>query len=409
MPAPSTIDISEPTASVAATAPAAEAAKPSLLICAPALAPDVRQHMLFALEQAFPGESILLASGDPAPPDHPTVRFIPYGDSHGQPGWILTAGAYLAAGNLTREHQPQAVLLLGPDAGSIEPTRLREMVDAVRNKRADLVVPRLEVGPSQGLVAAALLYPLTRALYAADIHFPLPADAALSARMAQRLATAAQRQAANNQPDALLWPVPEAAAASFAAREVAPLNEVLPQPPETDFNALFAMVAGSLFADIEAKASFWQRARGISAAAATISAAQTDPVEPTAEVVSMVENFRLAYANLHEIWSLILPPQTLLALKRLSLAQPDAFLVSANLWARIVYDFALAFRLRTINRGHLLGAFTPLYLAWVASHMRLADDDQSRAQAHIAQTAAAFETEKPYLVSRWRWPDRFNP
>ena len=23
--------------------------------------------------------------------------------------------------------------------------------------------------------------------------------------------------------------------------------------------------------------------------------------------------------------------------------------------------------------------------------------------------AAAFEADKPYLVSRWRWPDRFNP
>ena len=37
-----------------------------------------------------------------------------------------------------------------------------------------------------------------------------------------------------------------------------------------------------------------------------------------------------------------------------------------------VFDFILAYRLRTINRGHLLGALTPLYLAWVASHILLA-------------------------------------
>jgi hypothetical protein len=30
-------------------------------------------------------------------------------------------------------------------------------------------------------------------------------------------------------------------------------------------------------------------------------------------------------------------------------------------------------------------------------------------EAHIEALAAAFETDKPYLVSRWRWPDRFNP
>ena len=30
-------------------------------------------------------------------------------------------------------------------------------------------------------------------------------------------------------------------------------------------------------------------------------------------------------------------------------------------------------------------------------------------EQHIEAVAAAFELDKPYLVSRWRWPDRFNP
>ena len=30
-------------------------------------------------------------------------------------------------------------------------------------------------------------------------------------------------------------------------------------------------------------------------------------------------------------------------------------------------------------------------------------------ERHIEAVAAAFEADKPYLVSRWRWPDRFNP
>jgi hypothetical protein len=78
------------------------------------------------------------------------------------------------------------------------------------------------------------------------------------------------------------------------------------------------------------------------------------------------------------------------------------------LWVRIVYDFVLAYRLRTINRGHLLGALTPLYLAWVASHIILADSGTAPEQ-HIEELAMNFESDKAYLVSRWRWPDRFNP
>ena len=122
----------------------------------------------------------------------------------------------------------------------------------------------------------------------------------------------------------------------------------------------------------------------------------------------MLDAFRLAYTNLHEIWSLVLPPNSLLGLKKLSVMSPDTFRMPDNLWTRIVYDFILAFRLRTINRGHLLGALTPLYLAWVASHLTLISNGTAP-EKHIQDLAVAFETDKPYLVSRWRWPDRFNP
>jgi glucosylglycerate synthase len=122
----------------------------------------------------------------------------------------------------------------------------------------------------------------------------------------------------------------------------------------------------------------------------------------------MIQGFRLAYSNLLEIWSLVLPPNTLLGLKRLSLSEASDFRMPDTLWARVVFDFVLAYRLHTINRGHLLGALIPLYLAWVASHINLSASGVDPEQ-HIEAVAAAFEAEKPYILSRWRWPDRFNP
>jgi hypothetical protein len=132
------------------------------------------------------------------------------------------------------------------------------------------------------------------------------------------------------------------------------------------------------------------------------------PSEGTADIGPMIEGFRLAYTNLQEIWSLVLPPNTLLGLKRLSVVDANSFHMADNLWARIVYDFLIAYRLRTINRGHLLGALIPLYLAWVAGHIN-ATASGADAERHIEAVAAAFDADKPYLVSRWRWPDRFNP
>jgi hypothetical protein len=234
-------------------------------------------------------------------------------------------------------------------------------------------------------------------------------DVAMSRRMMERMAAVAQRQAAS-QADALLWPVAESAAAGFNVRQV-DSGAPIPSPPGAfDFNTLFVTVAAGIFAEIEAKAQFWQRSRGPAATTREAPAAQKNGSngDVAEELPGMVEAFRLAHRNLQEIWALALPPQSLLALKKLSIAEPEAFAMAPALWARLVYDFALAFHLRSLNRGHLLGAFTPVYLAWVASTLRAVTDDASAA-AHREETAAAFEREKPYLVARWRWPDRFNP
>jgi glucosylglycerate synthase len=49
----------------------------------------------------------------------------------------------------------------------------------------------------------------------------------------------------------------------------------------------------------------------------------------------------------------------------------------------------------------------PLYLAWVAGHLNVVGSGTD-AEVHVEAVASAFESEKQYIVSRWRWPDRFN-
>jgi hypothetical protein len=383
-----------------------------VLVCLPAIAADALPTVLEAIASAFPGEAVLVASSDPPAnaSDWPSLELIPYSNARTGVGWVLAVGDYAAAAHLAVERDARAVILLGDDTAPIDAHLLRSLADSVRTKNIDLVLPRFTLGPNDALVNSGLLYPLSRALFGADIHFPLPIDAALSTRLAQRLATSTQRLMSLNQGSSLLWPVSEAAAAGLSVREIPAADIAPPAPPQDDFNALFATVAVSLFADIDAKASFWQRARGLpKRPSGQASPPPIAAIEASSEIHSMIETFHLAQDNLQEVWSLVLPPQSRLALKKLSELSPDAFVMEPDLWARIVYDFTLAFHLRTLNRNHLLGAMTPLYLAWVASHLRTVSDDPGRAARAVEITASAFETEKSYIVSRWRWPDRFNP
>jgi hypothetical protein len=329
--------------------------------------------------------------------------------------WNLTAADYVNTFKLIQDNKPSHCLLLGAEAQSLHPDTLRALVTSAL-AGADLTTPQYRLGPRDGLVNSSIVYPTTRALFGTRPRFPLAIDLALSSRMARRLAACAQKYTAANQPNSLVWPVAEAAAAGFTLAEVPALTRTLPPPDATDLNTLLAHVAGSFFADLDAKASFWQRAR-LAYATRTAQSQHTSTSESSApsetpDVQPMLDSFRLAYTNLHEIWSLVLPPNSLLGLKKLSVMPPASFRMPDALWARIVYDFTLAYRLRTINRGHLLGALTPLYLAWVASHLLLTTGDTPETitpERHIETLAAAFEADKPYLVSRWRWPDRFNP
>jgi hypothetical protein len=381
---------------------------PRLLLCVPSLPEDVLRGLLADLATVFRRDEVLIASPDLEEPESaPALPLTVFDGTRVRSDWVLTASDYLAANELAQRHDAAQVLLLGADICALPATAIREMADKIA-AGTDLIVPAYALGAHDGLVTSALLYPLTRALFAANIRFPLPMDTAMSRRMAERMASVAQRQA-SLQPDALLWPVSEAAAAAFDVRQVDCNAPTPPAPAAADFNTLFASVAGGIFSDIEAKAPFWQRSRGPAVAMREVPPEQrTESGDLAEEIPGMVEAFRLAHRNLQEIWALALPPQSLLALKKLSIAEPETFTIGPALWARLVYDFALAFHLRALNRGHLLGAFTPLYLAWVASTLRTVTDDTSAA-THREETATAFEREKPYLVARWRWPDRFNP
>ena len=396
-----------PTANTTAEAGGA----PALLVSLASLTQEAFEAMLANLSAAFPDQAIVVATPDGSAGsalDSGPMRVVGYTPAAPPSGaWTLTAADFLNAHELADEHKAPAILILGAEAQTLEPAALRRLAEAVAasTPEGDLAVPRYDLPARAGLVNSAILYPITRALFAAKPRFPLAVDLCLSARMLEKLAAVAQRYTAVNQPDALIWPVAEASVAGYTVLEVEAGPRALPQPPGSDLNSVLAQVTGSLFTDVEAKAAWWQRARPVQPARPAIT---VTPGTAGGDVKTMLDSFRLAYINLHEIWSLVLPPQTLLGLKRLSVMDQTHFRMGDSLWARIVYDFLLAYRLRTINRGHLLGALTPLYLAWVASHILLTEGGGD-AEKHIEAQAAAFEADKAYLVSRWRWPDRFNP
>jgi hypothetical protein len=382
----------------------ADHATADLVVYVTAMPPEQFKGVLINLEAAFSPESTIVATQNELPTEVSTkLRIVQMPQTN--PFWMLKPDDFIGAARHGLDHQAKAILILGPAADSLSLPDLRSLADEVMTASIDLAVPNYSLPPHAGLINSAVLYPLTRSVFASRIRFPLSVDLGFSPRMAERLAAAAQRNTAIYQDEALVWPVSEAFAAGFSTDEVNVGPRALPQPSDVDVNSILASITGSLFSDIEAKAALWQRPRRPLPIRRAPGAVPNS--NGTADVARMVGAFRLASANLQEIWSLVLPPNSLLMLKRCSVLDPADFRIPDNLWARIVIDFLIAYRLRTINRGHLLGAMIPLYLAWVAGHMNVIASGIP-AERHVEAVAAAFEADKPYLVARWRWPDRFN-
>ncbi len=378
-----------------------------LLVFLTTMPPEQLESVLANLNASFPTETLVVATPDAVSANpYPSLRIVAAPATNAT--WILTAADFLNAYQLAAKNEARAILMLGPDSNSLSPSTIRDLANAVLNAAADVAVPYYDLPPNAGLVNSAILYPLTRALFSSRVRFPLAVDLGLSLRMAERLAGAAQRFTKLDQGEAPLWPINEAAVAGFKVNQVDGGPRAQPQHTGLDLNTILPIVAGALFSDIDAKAAFWQRPRQLPPALKPPRRPQAIQADGSADIAPMLQAFRLGYTNLQEIWSLVLPPNSLLGLKRFSATDGAAFRIPESLWARIVFDFLLAYRLRTINRGHLLGALIPLYLAWVASHINITASG-TNPETHIEAVTAAFEADKPYLVSRWRWPDRFNP
>ena len=353
---------------------------------------------------AFPGEIV------PEQADSGiNVRFRTYAlPSGSRIPWLATAATYQALFAMARELGATACAVVGSDLAALEGNFLAPMLAPVLEDRCQLAMPFYPMGKFDGLLNSSILYPLTRALYGKRVRFPLAPDFCLSAKMIPELEIALQRAVAQGQT--LLWPATEAALRDTPVCQVHVDTHHVPAADGVDLSTILAQTVGPLFLDMAANASLWQRVRVSEPVEVSGASAPLPPDGAPADTTPMIETFQLGFRNLQEVWSLVLPPVTLLELKRLSRVSVDRFHLPDELWARVVYDFALAHRLRTLSRTHLLGALTPLYLGWVASYaLEVGSASPAEAEQRVEKLARAYEEAKPYLLSRWRWPDRFNP
>lgn len=321
--------------------------------------------------------------------------------------WTDIAEAQRSVVALASAWQARACLVIHSDLLALEAETVRLFVEQVLAGNSDLAMPVYPDGKYDGLINKSILAPLCRALYGRRVSFPLPFDFCAGANM---LAKIAERELVHmaNEPQ-LLWPSDVVARNGGQICEAVVNVRHAAQAGGLDLSAVLTELAGSLFLETEACAADWQRVRGSQPVRRFgTPSPQKEDAEPI-DSRPMVESFVLGSRNLEEVWRLVLPPATMLELRHLARLDAEHFRMPDALWARIIYDFALAHRMRRVSRTHVLGALTPLYLGWLASYTQeVGGASVQVAESRIEQLARAYEDQKPYFVSRWRWPERVS-
>jgi hypothetical protein len=275
----------------------------------------------------------------------------------------------------------------------------------------DFVAPSYARRKFEGLLNNSIISPLTRSLYGLRIQNPMGPDLGISQRLFQRLLDGDQNGKTGGSGMHLLASlVPLVLCGNLQASQAYLGARSYPPSDWTTVSSLLSEILGPIFLAMERNAACWQRTRTSSPVKALNEPTSAPLTTGTVEIDRLVNSFQQGIRDLQEIWGLVLPPASLLELRKLARLPTGQFHIPDELWVRIIYDFALAHRLRTINRDHLLRSLTPLYLGWVASYARELETAEGNAIEHrLERLSLAYEMGKPYLVSRWRWPDRFNP
>lgn len=335
-------------------------------------------------------------------------RLMPYSLAASDPTslpWVISAAAQREICSLAVSVNAKVCVILRNDLAMLRPEQVQLLTQPVLEKQCDLVLPVYPSRKFDALLNHSILAPLSRALYGSRVRHPLAPDFGCSARMFQKLS-----ESFSVNDGTLLWPAMYAAISSFQVCQANVDVQHATQTERIELSAVLSSLVGSAFAEMEKYAPYWQRIRNSQPTASWGNMAQQAVDGDPVDAKPLIDSFLLGSRNLEEVWRLVLPPVTLLELKKLTRCAPESFHMPDELWVRIIYDFALAYRLRTINRGHLMGALTPLYLGWVASYVQeVTTRSALAAEQRFEQLARAYEEGKPYLVSRWRWPDRFNP
>lgn len=320
---------------------------------------------------------------------------------HGVPG---KGSAFRTIFEIAGALNVKACVVMDADLRSIAPEWIELLLKPVLEGGFDYVAPLYHRHKYDGTITNSIVYPLTSALYGKRVRQPIGGDFGISGRLVKFYLSKEVWESDVARYGIDIWMTTTAVANGFSLCQAflgAKIHD--PKDPGADLSAMLYQVAGSLFELMETYEEVWQRRSG-SEPIPTFGFQYTVGLEPVAvNVDRMIEKFRLGVGELLGLWGEFLDDRIVRFLARAGELRRQEFRFDDELWADVVYGFALAAHRKVINRGHLLKSLTPLYIGRTASFvLETTESDATEVERKIEGLRVIFEKKKEAFAEEWR-------
>jgi glycosyltransferase involved in cell wall biosynthesis len=311
--------------------------------------------------------------------------------------------AFRAIFEIANALKVKACAVVDSDLRSITPEWVELLVKPILAYRFDYVAPLYRRHKYDGTITNSIIYPLTRALYGKRVRQPIGGDFGFSGKLLQFYLSKDVWQTDIARYGIDIWMTTEALANGFKIAQSflgAKIHD--PKDPGSDLSAMLAQVVGSCFSLMVTYKDIWKQIQGSENTPSFGFYYAVEPEYVKVNVNRMLGMFRDGVKGLREIWRSVLGAGDLSKIETMAMQADTVFNFSTSLWTQVIYDYALAYRKRTLPLEHLLKSLTPLYLGWTASFILQVENlEPQHAEEVIEKLCLEFEENKSYVVSNW--------
>lgn len=303
------------------------------------------------------------------------------------------------------ELNASAVVVVDADLQSITPEWIQYLGEPLFSG-FNYVCPIYVRHKYDGSITNHIAYPLLRTLYGLRVRQPIGGDFGFSGRMARAFLSEKSWDETVGHFGIDIWMTTIAIARRFRVCQTflgSPKTHRAKDPAK-HLGPMFTQVMRTIFNLMIDFEYFWKDLYESwpSSIFGFGLGVEDKPPAVNVNTDALHDNFLNGFDNYGEIWEKIIPSDEMSQILETKKQTKEKFYYPSDLWARILFNFAIAYRNNEIPQDTIIEAMKPFYYSRILSFVNNTTDmGIKECEGYLEKIVRIFESEKEYLISRW--------